>query len=123
MALGVLGAYLPFMPSFPFLLLASMCFVKSSKRLEHWFKTTKIYKEVLAPYFNKQGLTRRVRIQLSLSCAVFFGISIYFSRNIPHLQFFLIFLGVAHVVYFLLIAKKREQVESKNSPKLEERLK
>lgn len=120
--LGVIGAYLPVMPSFPFLMLASICFVKSSKRLDAWFKKTKVYREVVEPYMNKQGLTRRVRIQMSLSCIAFFSISIYLSRSVPHLQYMLIFLAVAHVVFFMFIAKKREKVEAEQKALLEKQL-
>jgi len=33
---GAIGAILPLIPAFPFLLLATICFTKSSKRLNDW---------------------------------------------------------------------------------------
>ena len=41
--LGAVGAALPFLPAFPFLLLAAVCFGKSSEKLDSWFKGTKLY--------------------------------------------------------------------------------
>ena len=45
LALGAVGAVLPLMPAFPFLLLAAVCFAKSSEKLHNWFINTKLYKK------------------------------------------------------------------------------
>ena len=47
LALGAVGAVLPLMPAFPFLLLAAVCFAKSSEKLHNWFINTKLYKKNL----------------------------------------------------------------------------
>lgn len=45
LGLGAVGAVLPMLPAFPFLLLAAFNFGKSSEKLHTWFVGTKLYKK------------------------------------------------------------------------------
>lgn len=42
--LGAVGAVIPMLPAFPFLMLATVSFAKSSERLHTWFINTKLLK-------------------------------------------------------------------------------
>ena len=35
--LGAIGAVVPMLPAFPFLMLAAFCFARSSEKLDPWF--------------------------------------------------------------------------------------
>ena len=50
--LGAVGAVLPVLPTFPFLIFAAFCFARSSKKLDKWFKGTKLYKNPLYTLFD-----------------------------------------------------------------------
>ena len=45
--LGAVGAVVPLIPAFPFLLLAAVCFARSSEKLNNWFINTRLYKNNL----------------------------------------------------------------------------
>ena len=47
LGLGVVGIYLPILPTTPLLLLAAFCFARSSEKLDTWFKGTNMYKKYL----------------------------------------------------------------------------
>ena len=61
LALGAVGAILPLLPAFPFLLLAAFCFAKSSEKLHRWFTGTKLYKNNLESYVKGQGMTWKTK--------------------------------------------------------------
>jgi hypothetical protein len=57
--LGALGAVLPVLPTTPFLLLASFCFVRGSERFDKWFRNTKLYKNNLESFVEERAMTFR----------------------------------------------------------------
>lgn len=62
--LGAIGVILPVLPTTPFLLLASFCFVKGSDRFNKWFIETKIYKKHLETFVKERAMTLRKKIVL-----------------------------------------------------------
>ena len=62
--LGAIGAVLPLLPAFPFLLLATVCYAKSSERLHNWFINTKLYKNNLESYVQGNGMSWQVKFRV-----------------------------------------------------------
>ena len=60
--LGAVGAVVPMLPAFPFLMLAAFCFARSSEKLDRWFKNTKLYKDNLADYVAGRGMTKKTKM-------------------------------------------------------------
>lgn len=62
LALGAIGVVLPVLPTTPFLLLASFCFVKGSDKFDRWFKGTKLYKKHLDGFVKNREMTLKQKI-------------------------------------------------------------
>lgn len=61
-ALGVAGIVLPVLPTTPFLILASVCFVRSSPRFDQWLLQHRLLGPYLKVYLDGKGLPRKAKI-------------------------------------------------------------
>jgi hypothetical protein len=60
--LGVLGIFLPILPTTPFLLLAAACFIRSSKGLYRWLINHKWFGPYIRNYREFKAVTLRAKI-------------------------------------------------------------
>ena len=81
--LGALGAVLPLLPAFPFLLLAAFCFGKSSDRLHTWFIGTRLYKDNLESYVQGKGMTRKTKIRIMVTVTILMSIGFILMHQVP----------------------------------------
>ncbi len=75
--LGVLGIFLPLLPTTPFLLLASACFARASPRLHNWLQTNKVFGKYLRDYENGKGIPLRGKVWILIFMWGSMGYSIW----------------------------------------------
>lgn len=75
--LGFAGAVLPLLPTTPFLLVAVLCFAKSSDRFHDWLIQTKVYQAYVEDFRKHRGYTMKKKIQLLISLYLVVGFSIW----------------------------------------------
>lgn len=98
--LGAVGAILPLIPSFPFLLIAAFCFSRSSEKLETWFKSTNLYKNNLDSYIKGNGMTIKTKIRIMLLVTVLMSIGFIMMEAIVIGRIVLIIVWLFHILYF-----------------------
>lgn len=106
-ALGAVAAVVPLLPSFPFLLLAFICFGKSSEKLDSWFKSTKLYKHNLESFINKQGMTRGNKIRVMITVTAVMMVGFYMLRQMRIGQVILGIVWIGHILYFSFGVKNK----------------
>lgn len=102
LALGAVGAVLPMVPAFPFLLLAAFGFARSSPRLHRWFVGTRLYQQNLESYVQGRGMTRQAkrRVMAVLTGLMGFGFWVMLSRALYLPCGILAVVWAFHILYF-----------------------
>ncbi len=54
-SLGIVGIFIPILPTTPFLLLAAACYAKSSQRFYHWLLSNRWFGAYIGNYRQKRG--------------------------------------------------------------------
>ncbi len=103
--LGALGAALPLLPAFPFLLLAAFCFARSSERLHNWFINTKLYKNNLESYVEGKGMTKKTKIRILTMVTILMSIGFIMMSRVPVGRIVLAIVWVFHIIYFVFGVK------------------
>lgn len=102
LGLGALGAVLPLLPAFPFLMLAAFCFGRSSEKLDRWFKSTKLYKNNLETYVQGQGMIwkTKIHVMVTVTLIMLFGFLMMFQKALYIPCAILGAVWLFHILYF-----------------------
>ena len=104
--LGFIGAFLPGLPTVPFLLLASFCFAKGSRRFDRWFKSTKLYKNHLEDFQKNRSMSLKMKITLLLFSSAMMLFPIIKFNN-PYVRDTFVLLEVFKYYYFIFKIKTK----------------
>ena len=108
-ALGVIGIFLPLMPTTVFLLLAAACYARSSER----FHRRLVEHPWLGPYIaQSRGMTRRQKITAIAVLWASLGITMYWTAHATWLRALLVVIGLGvtlHLVRLPMAVSVREE--------------
>ena len=72
--LGILGIFLPLLPTTPFFLLAVACYARSSRRFYDWMLNNRVFGSYIRNYREGRGIPLKVKV---VTIAVLWGTIIY----------------------------------------------
>lgn len=96
---GAAGVILPVLPTTPFLLLASFCFAKGSKKFHLWFQSTKLYQKHLDGFVKERTMLLKTKLCILLPVSVMLICAMVLMEN-AFGRMFLIFLILFKYTYF-----------------------
>lgn len=98
--LAVLGLFLPLLPTTPFLLLASACYIRGSERMHRWLMGHRI----LGPYLTGIQTGRGIPIRAKVITLIFLWATLAVSAwhvPLPWLRLLLLVPGIGVTIYLL----------------------
>lgn len=72
LTLGVIGIFLPVLPTTPFVLLAAGCFARSSPKLHQWLRNTSLFGNILVNWEQNKCIPLKSKF-IAVSMIVLFG--------------------------------------------------
>ncbi|MDR3304268.1 MAG: YbaN family protein [Treponema sp.] len=103
LGLGFVGIALPVLPTTPFILAASFCFVKSSRRMHRWIMTNRFFGPRIERLQNGKGLTKKEKLITVSVASAFILLAMALIQSL-HLRIFLaVLLVVKYFVFWRVI--------------------
>lgn len=107
LALAVLGALLPVLPTTPFLLLASAAFARSSPRMQAWLLRSKLFGPLLRDWERERGVRMHVKVTAIVTIVAVVVCSWLFGSLSPLVRGGLLALATVGVVVVLRLRTVR----------------
>lgn len=113
LVMSIVGAIIPLLPAFPFVVLTAFSFGKSSDKLHNWFLETKLYKNNFESFIQGKGMTVATKIKIITSVTITMSIGFYMMSRIPIGRVILSFIWIGHILYFIIGVKtiKKEELD------------
>ncbi len=106
LGLGVLGIFLPLLPTTPFLLLAAFCYVRGSPRMHHWLLSHRM----LGPYIRDFQSGRGIPLRTKVIALTLMWLSLAWSAwvmPIPWARWLLLIPGIGVTIYLVRTPTRR----------------
>ena len=107
--LGIIGVFIPILPTTPFLLLAAACYMRSSERFYQWLINNRIFGAYVRNYIEGKGMPIRTKIYTILLLWLAIGLSITFGVQNIVIRIVLICLAVGVTAHIGLIKKRKTE--------------
>ena len=107
LALGIIGIFLPLLPTTPFLLLTAACYARGSSRLHNWLLNNKMFGKYIKDYREGKGIPARSKVFALTLLWLTIGFSIFFVIPILIVRIILLVIAVLVSIYILSLPTLR----------------
>lgn len=107
--LGIVGIFLPVLPTTPFLLLSAYLYAKSSARFYNWMLNNRIFGKAIQEWHRDKSLPLKTKIVAISTLIITLGTSIFLFVPLVPVKILLALVGLAVAIYILRIPTRKEQ--------------
>jgi hypothetical protein len=105
--LGIIGVFVPVLPTTPFLLLAAACYMRSSERFYQWLIDNRIFGAYVRNYIEGRGMPIKIKISTILLLWLTIGVTIAFAVENIVVRIVLICIAIGVTAHVALIKKRK----------------
>jgi len=105
--LGIIGIFVPILPTTPFLLLAAACYMRSSERFYRWLIKNRIFGSYVRNYIEGRGMPVKLKIFIIFLLWLTIGLSITFGVQNTVVRIVLICVAIGVTIHICLIKKRK----------------
>jgi uncharacterized membrane protein YbaN (DUF454 family) len=113
--LGIVGIFVPILPTTPFLLLAAACYMRSSERFYQWLINNRMFGAYVRNYIEGRGMPVRIKIFTILLLWLTIGLSMAFGVQNTISRIVLACVAVGVTVHIILIRRRKVEGVQKQS--------
>lgn len=107
-ALGVLGIFLPLLPTTPFLLLAGACYARASTKFYNWLMNHRVLGGYIRDWRSNKGIPVRTKVLALSLMAICFGISAVLVVKSLYPRIGFLSIGVLVAIYIIRLPTRRQ---------------
>lgn len=103
--LGIVGIFVPVLPTTPFLLLAAACYARSSPRFYRWLLYNRWFGDYIRNYRQRKGIPLKVKVLTITLLWVTIGASAIFAVQALLIRIILVLIAIGVSIHVLSLSR------------------
>ena len=111
-AIGIVGIFIPILPTTPFLLLAAACYIRSSQRFYDGLLSNRVFGAYIKNYLEGKGIPIKLKVITLALLWITIGLSVTFAVQHVVLRIVLMIVAIGVTVHIVLVKTHLGKEES-----------
>ena len=107
-AIGIIGIFVPILPTTPFLLLAAACYLRSSERFYRWLINNRLFGTYIGDYLAGRGMPLKTKVFTLFLLWLAIGISASIGTQNLAVRIVLVLVAAGVTLHIIMIKRKKQ---------------